>query len=428
MLKPSHLNTSEGLSLPTNQLKRLSFSSERAPKERGGRGGSGADSAVTHRTNRDFCSHPCPPGSGGPSARLREGHAGGAPPATPGGTGAPLEACRGKPFPAASSPLRPAARAAPRVLPRGGGGGGHVEAEPERAQPEGAQPEGAGPARPAAAAPRGAAAPPARRTALTCGAARLLPGGLLKKEVRAVKKNSSDSSSSRLLYPLLMLLVQVIGGGGGCWWCWGRAAESAVPAAAWGPAAAAPRPARGVRGGGGGAAAPAGPLPPSLRSLPAARVLGQRRPRPPGQQVRAAGGSFPGPRPAECWLLHRLGPPPPHLHAHYSSEAAEGGPCWSEKFPNLSLIITQFHSSMHCKSSHLKKWLMAKYWGELFPYSSSSDPWNPAEQSQPPAPQPPRCPAGAAPRTIISTRTIKSMEFIAPGCSEEGGLWRLTRD
>lgn len=61
---------------------------------------------------------------------------------TPGRTGAPLEACRGKPFPAASSPLRPGARAAPRVLPRGGGGGGHVEAEPE-----GAEPEAAGPAR-----------------------------------------------------------------------------------------------------------------------------------------------------------------------------------------------------------------------------------------------------------------------------------------
>lgn len=285
MLKPSHLNTSDGLSLPTNQLKRLSFTSERAPRERGGRGGSGAGSAVTHCTNRDFWSHPLPAGQWG--SLWERGTPAGTLPVTPGRTGAPLEACRGKPFPAASSPLHPAARAAPRVLPRGGGGGGHVEAEPEAAGP--ARPD---PARPGAAAPRGAAAPPARRAALTCGAARLLPGGLLKKEVRAVKKNSSDSSSSRLLYPLLMLLVQVIGGGGGCWWCWGRAAESAVPAAAWGRAAAAPRPARGVRGGGGGAAAPAAPLPPSLRSLPAARVPGQRRPARPGAG-EGCGGSVP---------------------------------------------------------------------------------------------------------------------------------------
>lgn len=143
MLKPSHLNTSEGLSLPTNQLKRLSFTSEWAPKERGGRarrarrGGSGAGSAVTHRTNKRFLlTSP---------ARL---HWGSLSPAAERGTppGAPLEACRG------GSPSRPPP---PRSVPAPGrlrgsfsmGEGAADTWRPSRREPSRREPARPGPTR-----------------------------------------------------------------------------------------------------------------------------------------------------------------------------------------------------------------------------------------------------------------------------------------
>lgn len=221
MLKPRYLNTSEGLSLPTKQLKRLSFISKWAlrgvkrqippypGKELPAEPTAGLIARLITTKTCDFWSHLQSTGlRGGQTCSLaRSGRLSSGVPRR--SLGVPS---RETPGPRRSPSRSPGKETLPCCLlpgPSRGPGGSHRSfpvgegaADTWSPRPEGVRRRGTAQhsaERRGGSCPAGRGRPSARRTALTCESARVLPGGLLKKEVRAVKKNSSDSSSSRLL-------------------------------------------------------------------------------------------------------------------------------------------------------------------------------------------------------------------------------------
>lgn len=277
MLKPSHLNTSEGLSLPTNQLKRLSFTSEWAPAERGGRPSRGAGSAVSHRTNQRFLGTSLPAGQRGslsPAAR-------GAPPVPP-------AAREPRWKPAEGSPSRPPpSRPVPAPERLGGsfpvGEGAADTWRPSRREPARPGPVWPGRSRPSRSAHGtylwgGAAL--ARRPPEEGGARgekELLGLFLLQAAVPAAHAAGPGHRRRRGL-------LVVLGPGGG----------ERRPGRRMGPRRCRSSPSprgperrrRRSRGSGGPA--------PALAPLPSCRASSRAAPpRPPGQQVRGGGGSIP---------------------------------------------------------------------------------------------------------------------------------------